>query len=136
VAFPLGGNSSSARTGGCRSQEELKRLAKDFFDQYFACIKRLNSHSHRSRVEAIFREIDEGATYSLTETELVYGAKLAWRNSVRCIGRIQWAKLQVKGVGARERERIKLISNPLLSDSPFTLSLFFLSWDELEEGRL
>ena len=41
-------------------------------------------------------ELDETGTYELTETELVYGAKLAWRNSVRCIGRIQWAKLQVK----------------------------------------
>jgi nitric-oxide synthase len=27
---------------------------------------------------------------------LAYGTKLAWRNSVRCIGRIQWNKLQVR----------------------------------------
>lgn len=35
------------------------------------------------------------STYQLTETELVFGAKLAWRNATRCIGRIQWSKLQV-----------------------------------------
>lgn len=35
-------------------------------------------------------------TYQLTETELVFGAKLAWRNATRCIGRIQWSKLQVR----------------------------------------
>lgn len=35
-------------------------------------------------------------TYQLTETELVFGAKLAWRNAARCIGRIQWSKLQVQ----------------------------------------
>jgi nitric oxide synthase oxygenase domain/subunit len=34
-------------------------------------------------------------TYDLTETELTFGAKLGWRNSARCIGRIQWTKLQV-----------------------------------------
>jgi len=39
--------------------------------------------------------VEETGTYQLTNTELVYGAKLAWRNSVRCIGRIQWSKLQV-----------------------------------------
>ncbi|KAG7170858.1 Nitric oxide synthase, salivary gland-like, partial [Homarus americanus] len=37
----------------------------------------------------------ERGTYDLTQTELVYGAKLAWRNAPRCIGRIQWSKLQV-----------------------------------------
>lgn len=36
-------------------------------------------------------------TYQLTETELIFGAKLAWRNAARCIGRIQWSKLQVSG---------------------------------------
>ena len=34
-------------------------------------------------------------TYELTENELVFGAKTAWRNASRCIGRIQWSKLKV-----------------------------------------
>lgn len=46
------------------------------------------------RWKQIQAELLDTGTYNLTETELVYGAKLAWRNSVRCIGRIQWAKLQ------------------------------------------
>ena len=41
------------------------------------------------------KEVAACGTYELTETELVYGAKTAWRNSARCIGRIQWSKLQV-----------------------------------------
>lgn len=56
---------------------------------------RFNSASHVQRWEQVVAELEETGTYNLTETELVYGAKLAWRNSVRCIGRIQWAKLQV-----------------------------------------
>lgn len=58
-------------------------------------INRFNSTSHNQRWEQVLCEIEDTGTYDLTETELVYGAKLAWRNSVRCIGRIQWAKLQV-----------------------------------------
>ena len=34
-------------------------------------------------------------TYHLRESELVFGAKQAWRNAPRCVGRIQWGKLQV-----------------------------------------
>ncbi|WP_368738983.1 nitric oxide synthase oxygenase, partial [Staphylococcus aureus] len=32
-------------------------------------------------------EIKETGTYTHTEEELIYGAKMAWRNSNRCIGR-------------------------------------------------
>ncbi|CAG7730913.1 unnamed protein product [Allacma fusca] len=88
-------NSRSGAVGTARPVDEVKRLAKDFFDQYYTSIKRFNSTSHKQRWEQVIRELDETGTYNLTETELVYGAKLAWRNSVRCIGRIQWAKLQV-----------------------------------------
>lgn len=56
---------------------------------------RFNSPAHISRWTHAQKEIETTGTYQLTETELVYGAKLAWRNSVRCIGRIQWSKLQV-----------------------------------------
>lgn len=39
-------------------------------------------------------------TYQLRESELVFGAKQAWRNAPRCVGRIQWGKLQVRPVGS------------------------------------
>ncbi|CAB3366830.1 Hypothetical predicted protein [Cloeon dipterum] len=77
-----------------RNKEEVLRLARDFMDQYFASIRRLNSAAHQSRWAQVCKEVDESGTYQLTNTELVYGAKLAWRNSSRCIGRIQWSKLQ------------------------------------------
>lgn len=57
---------------------------------------RLNSEAHRIRWESVQKEVMATSTYQLTETELVFGAKLAWRNATRCIGRIQWSKLQVR----------------------------------------
>ncbi|XP_044753718.1 nitric oxide synthase-like protein isoform X2 [Coccinella septempunctata] len=78
-----------------RNTEEILIDAKDFLDQYFTSIRRLNSTAHKARWEQVQTEVKAGGTYQLTETELIYGAKLAWRNATRCIGRIQWSKLQV-----------------------------------------
>ncbi|XP_032680802.1 nitric oxide synthase, salivary gland [Odontomachus brunneus] len=78
-----------------RTKEEILIHAKDFLEQYFTSIRRLNSDAHRTRWESVQREVMSTGTYQLTETELVFGAKLAWRNAARCIGRIQWSKLQV-----------------------------------------
>lgn len=47
-------------------------------------------------MDSVQKEVMSTGTYQLSETELVFGAKLAWRNAARCIGRIQWSKLQVE----------------------------------------
>jgi nitric-oxide synthase len=47
------------------------------------------------RIEQIKNEINETGRYEHTDEELVYGAKLAWRNSNRCIGRFFWESLRV-----------------------------------------
>ncbi|CAH0554483.1 unnamed protein product [Brassicogethes aeneus] len=78
-----------------RSPQDVLKHAKDFLDQYFTSIRRSQSPAHTARWEQVQKEINSTGSYQLTETELIYGAKLAWRNSVRCIGRIQWSKLQV-----------------------------------------
>lgn len=49
------------------------------------------------RLEEVNKEIESTSTYQLKDTELIYGAKHAWRNASRCVGRIQWSKLQVGG---------------------------------------
>uniref|UniRef100_A0A8C9M7U4 Nitric oxide synthase 3 n=1 Tax=Panthera tigris altaica TaxID=74533 RepID=A0A8C9M7U4_PANTA len=63
--------------------EQLLSQARDFINQYYSSIKRSGSQAH------------EQSTYQLRESELVFGAKQAWRNAPRCVGRIQWGKLQV-----------------------------------------
>ncbi|CAH0120443.1 MULTISPECIES: nitric oxide synthase oxygenase [unclassified Paenibacillus] len=47
------------------------------------------------RLEQIAREIEETNFYRHTFEELEYGAKMAWRNSNRCIGRLFWPSLHV-----------------------------------------
>uniref|UniRef100_A0A6P7GPM8 nitric-oxide synthase (NADPH) n=1 Tax=Diabrotica virgifera virgifera TaxID=50390 RepID=A0A6P7GPM8_DIAVI len=78
-----------------RVSEDVLEQAKDFLNQYFTSIRRQNTPAHEARWEQVKKEVTETGTYQLTETELIYGAKLAWRNASRCIGRIQWSKLQV-----------------------------------------
>lgn len=47
------------------------------------------------RLREIEQEIERTGTYSLTTEELCEGAKVAWRNSNRCIGRLFWQTLHV-----------------------------------------
>ncbi|XP_072398883.1 nitric oxide synthase, salivary gland isoform X3 [Diabrotica undecimpunctata] len=78
-----------------RASDDVLEHAKDFLNQYFTSIRRQNTPAHEARWEQVQKEVNANGTYQLTETELIYGAKLAWRNASRCIGRIQWSKLQV-----------------------------------------
>lgn len=48
------------------------------------------------RIRAVLDEIDRTGTYEHTPAELAYGAKLAWRNAARCIGRLYWRSLVVR----------------------------------------
>uniref|UniRef100_A0A6Q2XU80 Nitric oxide synthase n=1 Tax=Esox lucius TaxID=8010 RepID=A0A6Q2XU80_ESOLU len=85
----------SRKPDECRTKEELLPLATDFIDQYYTSIKRFGSKAHVDRLEEVTKEIEASGTYQLKDTELIYGAKHAWRNAARCVGRIQWSKLQV-----------------------------------------
>lgn len=54
------------------------------------------------RLADITREIGETGTYTHTGLELTFGARVAWRNSARCVGRLYWRSLRVRdrrGVG-------------------------------------
>lgn len=67
------------------------------------CQSRCGSKAHVDRLEEVTKEIETTGTYQLKDTELIYGAKHAWRNAARCVGRIQWSKLQVsQWVGAEQ----------------------------------
>jgi nitric-oxide synthase len=48
------------------------------------------------RVAEVRREIARSGTYRHTVTELEHGARTAWRNSARCIGRLYWRSLVVR----------------------------------------
>lgn len=48
------------------------------------------------RISLVLREIEETGTYRHTPEELTFGARVAWRNNARCIGRLYWRSLQVR----------------------------------------
>jgi nitric-oxide synthase len=48
------------------------------------------------RLWHVRREIEASGTYWHTPEELAFGARVAWRNSARCIGRLYWQSLQVR----------------------------------------
>ncbi|CAG5012022.1 unnamed protein product [Parnassius apollo] len=78
-----------------RTSEEIYKEAQAFLNEYYASIRRENSDAHIARLREVQKELAFKGTYDLKTSELVFGAKLAWRNATRCIGRIQWKKLQI-----------------------------------------
>ena len=50
----------------------------------------------RQRLDDIHQEYGRSQTYWQTTEELAYGAKVAWRNSPNCIGRLHWETLKVR----------------------------------------
>ncbi|RNA17686.1 Nitric oxide brain [Brachionus plicatilis] len=78
-----------------RSKEEKISQAIDFINQFYASVKRQGSKTHQERISEVIQSIRSKGTYELKETELCFGARTAWRNAPRCIGRIQWSRLQV-----------------------------------------
>lgn len=48
------------------------------------------------RVRQVLAEIERTGTYEHTSAELAFGARVAWRNAARCIGRLYWRSLVVR----------------------------------------
>jgi nitric-oxide synthase len=48
------------------------------------------------RLRQVCREIETTGSYWHTPEELAFGARVAWRNSSRCIGRLYWRSLRVR----------------------------------------
>jgi nitric-oxide synthase, bacterial len=48
------------------------------------------------RLRQVRREIEATGTYRHTPAELTFGARVAWRNSAKCIGRLYWHSLRVR----------------------------------------
>ena len=68
--------------------------AEEFLEQFHA----ENPHAGPAgpRIAAVRRHIDLTGTYWHTPEELTFGARVAWRNNARCIGRLYWRSLQVR----------------------------------------
>ncbi|WP_188903298.1 nitric oxide synthase oxygenase [Deinococcus aerophilus] len=49
-----------------------------------------------ARLETARSELTRTGHYTLTPGELTHGARVAWRNSARCVGRLPWRALEVR----------------------------------------
>jgi nitric-oxide synthase, bacterial len=52
--------------------------------------------SPAERLASVRREIETEGSYRHTPAELAFAARVAWRNSSRCIGRLYWRSLRVR----------------------------------------
>jgi nitric-oxide synthase len=61
------------------------------------CYRELNKTEAEinKRLQEVKQEIEDHGTYVHTFEELEHGARMAWRNSNRCIGRLFWNSLKV-----------------------------------------
>lgn len=50
----------------------------------------------KRRLGEVREELSRTGTYTHTAAELTFGARVAWRNSGRCIGRLYWRSLRVR----------------------------------------
>ncbi|MFB5189397.1 nitric oxide synthase oxygenase [Alicyclobacillus fastidiosus] len=72
----------------------LYEKAKSFLECCYGELGKSATQLER-RLEAVAAEIRSSGTYQHTYEELEHGAKMAWRNSNRCIGRLFWNSLNV-----------------------------------------
>ncbi|MBM7649536.1 nitric-oxide synthase [Bacillus ectoiniformans] len=72
----------------------LWKTAKQFITQ---CYQELGKPEDilKERLQEVKEEISETGSYTHTYEELAHGARMAWRNSNRCIGRLFWQTLHV-----------------------------------------
>ena len=88
----------STRHEQLEEAESLPTLLLDVLDylRLFYQEQSLPASQLEERLAEIYRDYRRSRTYWQTEDELAYGAKVAWRNSSRCIGRIFWESLIVR----------------------------------------
>src|SRR5712691_5874698 len=74
--------------------QEIFREAREYFHLFHH--EHGTSQLYQEHLNEIQAEIERTGAYWQTLDELVYGARVAWRNSTRCIGRLHWKSLIVR----------------------------------------
>ena len=101
------------------SQSDVLSEARAFFDEWVAHpeVRPPSSETVQARLREIALELDATGTYTHRFEELEFGARLAWKNSNRCIGRHLWRSLEVRDQRSLHQlpERESATSNALQS---------------------
>ncbi|WP_227396923.1 nitric oxide synthase oxygenase [Jeotgalibacillus aurantiacus] len=91
---------------------DLFNKAESFIKQYYR-EKKLPDSARKKRLNEIKESIMSSGTYEQTYDEIEFGAKVAWRNSNRCIGRLFWNSLNV--FDAREAASVEDVKQALFN---------------------
>lgn len=89
---PLGHGGQPAEVQDDR--RDIKAEAEEFLTLYYR--EEQPHQTPEPRITAVREEIETTGTYRHTAAELTFGARAAWRNSNRCIGRLYWRSLKVR----------------------------------------
>jgi nitric-oxide synthase len=84
------GRRASGVTSSDLDLDEVRTFLEQLYDETTPAVP-----LHR-RWPEIRAEIAATGTYTHTAEELEFGARVAWRNSARCIGRLYWKSLRVR----------------------------------------
>ncbi|WP_370416535.1 nitric oxide synthase oxygenase [Streptomyces fradiae] len=71
-------------------RQEAERFVRQFHEE------QPHAGDAEARVREVLAEVDRTGTYVHSPAELAFGAKVAWRNAARCIGRLYWRSLVVR----------------------------------------
>lgn len=82
--------------------DQLWQKAQRFYQDYY---REKGLGDPDFRLAQIKAELEIQGTYWQSSEELEYGAKVAWRNSNRCIGRLFWKSLKVRDLRHIEDEQ-------------------------------
>ncbi|MFM7133155.1 MAG: nitric oxide synthase oxygenase [Planctomycetota bacterium] len=78
-----------------RLDPAARRAEAEAFIRQFHAENELSDATCRARIREVVRELDRTGHYDHTPAELAFGARVAWRNHARCIGRLYWKSLEV-----------------------------------------
>ncbi|WP_010273701.1 nitric oxide synthase oxygenase [Paenibacillus senegalensis] len=85
---------SSSQLKGALCKDSLLKEAGAFIETCYAELNKSKEEINR-RLREVADSIYDSGTYTHTYEELEYGARMAWRNNSRCIGRLFWKSLHV-----------------------------------------
>ncbi|CAF0860268.1 unnamed protein product [Brachionus calyciflorus] len=78
-----------------KNKQEAIKEHFEFLDQYYESINKKTSTFHIDRINLSDKHFRKTGTFYLTFSELEFAVKTSWRNSARCIGRINWSNIKL-----------------------------------------
>ncbi len=80
----------NARPAALTSEQEAEQYLSQFFEETG------KTDRFPDRWREVQQEFQQVGTYTHTLEELSFAARLSWRNSIRCVGRLHWQGLKVR----------------------------------------